>query len=164
MKSADLLNKTFIFYPEFKGYKQKIFIILFLIILGISLYYLPEIINFKQLSNNILFTKIIGIICIILSCLLYIINRLVISTTKYSLTNKTLIKENGVLSKKVSTLEIKSILDIEIKQNIIENIFRGATIILHTDDITDPLFKIKGLEINYSRQVFELINYFKSLK
>ena len=64
------------------------------------------------------------------------------------------------MSRKVSNLELWRVVDIELKQSAIEYATGGCTIVLTTQDLSDPMLYIKGLSINAGKSVYDtLTNY-----
>ena len=159
MKQEKLENKTFIFYPEFNGMRQWVCLIVLSLIVGLCCLLVNEFfkITENQFLSNIIIS--IGIVLVIIGIITFIIVKLYIKNFKYVLNGKRLSVESGIISKKMSNLELWRVIDIELTQSPIQLLFGGCTIRLDTDDLSDPVLYIKGLNNNYGRQVFDLINY-----
>ena len=159
MKREKLENKTFIFYPEFNGMGQWVCLIVLSLIIGLCCLLVNE---FFHITKNQLLTGIIvsiGIVLIIVGIITFIVVKLYIKNFKYVLNGKRLAVESGIISRKMSNLELWRVIDIELTQSTIQLLFGGCTIRLDTDDLSDPVLYIKGLNNKYGRQVFDLINY-----
>ena len=159
MKQGELDRKTFVFYPEFSGMKQWASLIVICLVLGLFLLLFND---FLHLTNNQFVETVltsVGIVSIIISILLFVMIKLYIKNFKYVLTSKRLSVESGIISKKLSNLELWRVIDIELTQSPIQLFFGGCTIRLDTDDLSDPILYIRGLNNKYGRQVFDLINY-----
>lgn len=155
----DLETKTFVFYPEFSGMKDRIANIIILGVIGVLLISMPEMFGFSKMLGNI-FLELLGGIFLLFSLAIFVISSLYINNVKYILTTKRLTIELGSVTKKISNLELCKIIDMEITQNTIQLIFGGCTLTLNTDDLSDPRIDIIGLNIEHARQVYELIRYF----
>ena len=83
--------------------------------------------------------------------------KLTISSNKYILTDQRLTVEKGILSKKISNLELWRIVDIEMKQSAGELATGGCTIVLTTQDLSDPTLYIKGLNIAHGREIYKAL-------
>jgi uncharacterized membrane protein YdbT with pleckstrin-like domain len=162
----ELKGKTFIFYPEFSGMNASIATVFVLILVGASMIFLPEVlIMFDkkiQLNNMILYT--VGGICLLLSAIIYSVVKVAVNSAKYFLTETKLMVESGFTTKTFSDLNLKKVIDLELKQTAMQNFFGGCTIIIYSNDITDPVMKIRGLDVTHGKNVFKLLSYFVGLQ
>jgi membrane protein YdbS with pleckstrin-like domain len=78
---------------------------------------------------------------------------LVIITSKYKITGRRVETEHGVLAKKVDTLELWRVLDVEYTQSLVDRIFNNGRIKLISTDQTNPALHLHGLPNH--RQLFE---------
>ncbi|MFT3766914.1 MAG: PH domain-containing protein [Minicystis sp.] len=72
---------------------------------------------------------------------------------RYRLTDRTIDYEVGVLSKRVETLQLWRVQDLDYRQSILERILGIATIHVMTKDMTDPVVVLRGLPA--SREIFD---------
>jgi uncharacterized membrane protein YdbT with pleckstrin-like domain len=163
---SELNGKTFIFYPELGGMNASITAVFILILIGASMVFLPEVsIMFDkkiQLNSMVLYTA--GGTCLLLSAIIYSVAKVASSSAKYFLTETKLVVESGFATKTISNLDLKKVTDLELKQTAIQNFFGGCTIIIYSNDITDPVMKIKGLYVTHGKNVFKLLGYFTGLQ
>jgi hypothetical protein len=80
------------------------------------------------------------------------------------LTENKLIVESGFTTKTISNLDLKRVIDLELKQNIIQNFFDDCILIIYSSDITDPVLKIKGLSLSHGKNIFKLLTFFVGLQ
>jgi hypothetical protein len=78
---------------------------------------------------------------------------LVQTSSKYKITARRVETEHGVLAKKVDSLELWRVLDVEYTQSVIDRIFNNAKIKLISTDQTNPELLLHGLPGH--RQLFE---------
>jgi len=74
-------------------------------------------------------------------------------TTKYKVTGRRVEIEAGVLAKRVETLELWRVLDVEYTQSLVDRIFKNGRIKLISTDQTNPQLMLHGLPNH--RQLFE---------
>jgi uncharacterized membrane protein YdbT with pleckstrin-like domain len=72
---------------------------------------------------------------------------------RYRITTRTIDYEAGVLSRRVETLQLWRVKDIELRQTFVERLLGVATIHVYTHDQTDPSLFIRGLPA--SREIFD---------
>lgn len=160
MENNKEYEKTIVLKPEIDGMKGQLFSALFLIIIGICIYFfVPKPIELLKYISNL--DKVYSILSVFF-CFCGIVKliklKITISTTKYILTKQRLSIEKGFLSKKTSNLELWRIVDTELKQNFTELSTGGCTIALTTQDLSDPILYIKGLNIKNGKKIYEIIN------
>lgn len=160
MENNDNIVKTIKFKPEYAGFKGEIIQIIFIFLLSIFVYFAPKPIELSRyIKDPRVYLIISGILCFI-AFIKYLKLKIYISTHKYILTQQRLTCESGFMSRKVSNLELWRVVDIELKQNAIEYTTGGCTIVLTTQDLSDPMLYIKGLSINAGKSVYDtLTNY-----
>lgn len=82
---------------------------------------------------------------------------------RYELKGDSLICEKGIFSKKIDTLLIQQIKEVEMVQDLVDRfINKVGTVKLTTSDVTDPVLELRGLEnfdaafntINEQRKLF----------
>lgn len=78
---------------------------------------------------------------------------LVNTTSKYKITARRVETEHGVLARKVDSLEMWRVLDVEYTQSVIDRIFNNGRIKLISTDQTNPELYLYGLPNH--RQLFE---------
>lgn len=74
-------------------------------------------------------------------------------STKYKVTGRRVEIESGVLAKRVETLELWRVLDVEYTQSLVDRIFKNGRIKLISTDQTNPQQQLHGLPDH--RQLFE---------
>jgi hypothetical protein len=74
-------------------------------------------------------------------------------SSKYKISARRVETESGVLAKKVETLELWRVLDVEYSQTVIDRIFKNGRIKLISTDQTNPELLLHGLPNH--RQLFE---------
>jgi uncharacterized membrane protein YdbT with pleckstrin-like domain len=160
---SDLRNKTFTFRPEFTGMNESVTVMAFLMLFGGCLVFLPEIITAGRLKptiNTTYTSYTAGFLCLLVALILYIKKRAYINSTKYFLTENKLIVERGFITKVISDIDLEKVIDLEFRQTIMQNFFDSCTIVIYSDDITDSIVKIKGLNAVHGKNVFKLLQYF----
>lgn len=66
-------------------------------------------------------------------------------SVRYRLTSHRLFKEVGILSRRISEIELIRVDDLSVSQNIIQRIFDVGVVTLLTSDATDPRLDISGI-------------------
>jgi len=66
-------------------------------------------------------------------------------SVRYRLTNHRLFLEEGILSRKISEIELMRVDDLSVTQNIIERLFDVGEVILITSDATHPRLELAGI-------------------
>jgi hypothetical protein len=74
-------------------------------------------------------------------------------SSKYKITGRRVETESGVIAKKVETLELWRVLDVEYSQSLLDRIFKNGRIKLISTDQTNPELILHGLPDH--RQLFE---------
>ena len=64
---------------------------------------------------------------------------------RYRLTTHRLFKEVGIVSRKISEIELMRVDDLSVSQNIVQRIFDVGVVTLLTSDATDPRLDISGI-------------------
>ena len=72
---------------------------------------------------------------------------------RYRITDRTIDYEVGVLSKRVETLQLWRVQDLDFRQSLFERMLGIATIHVFTKDVTDPEVLLRGLPA--SREIFD---------
>jgi membrane protein YdbS with pleckstrin-like domain len=72
---------------------------------------------------------------------------------RYRITTRTIDYEVGVLSKKVETMQLWRVKDLDFRQGVMERLLGIAAIHIFTHDLTDPQLLIRGLPA--SREIFD---------
>lgn len=75
--------------------------------------------------------------------------------TRYKITNRTIDHEFGVFSKRIETIQMWRVKDIDFYQNVIDRMVGVATITISTSDPNAPNILLRGLPV--SRELFEKI-------
>ncbi len=153
-------DKTIVFSPEMAGLKGDFMSSIFTIILGIIAYFIgPRIIIGKvQIPNIKLICSGVAAFISFLGIIRYFKLKFFVKCTKYTLNSQRLVIETGFLSKKISNLELWRIVDTELKQSMSEMSTGGCTVVLTTQDLSDPILNIKGLGIKKGKEIYEKIN------
>ncbi len=76
-------------------------------------------------------------------------------TTKYKVSRRRIETEKGVLAKKVDTLELWRVLDVQYEQSLLDRILGLGRIKLLGTDQTDPVLELHGIPNH--RQLFEVL-------
>lgn len=66
-------------------------------------------------------------------------------SVRYRLTTHRLFKEVGIISRKISEIELMRVDDLSVSQNIVQRIFDVGVVTLLTSDATDPRLDISGI-------------------
>lgn len=72
---------------------------------------------------------------------------------RYRITDRTIDYEVGILSKRVETLQLWRVVDLDFRQSVLERMLGIATIHIMTKDATDPEVVLRGLPA--SREIFD---------
>jgi membrane protein YdbS with pleckstrin-like domain len=72
---------------------------------------------------------------------------------RYKITQRTIDYEVGVFSRRVETLQLWRVKDLDFRQSFMERLLGIATIHVFTSDVTDPEIAIRGLPA--SREIFD---------
>jgi membrane protein YdbS with pleckstrin-like domain len=72
---------------------------------------------------------------------------------RYRLTDRTIDYEVGILSKRVETMQLWRVQDLDFRQSVLERMLGVATIHIMTKDATDPVIELRGLPA--SREIFD---------
>ena len=72
---------------------------------------------------------------------------------RYRITERTIDYEAGILSKRVETLQLWRVQDLDFRQSLLERMLGVATIHIMTRDVTDPQVTLRGLPA--SRAIFD---------
>ncbi len=95
-----------------------------------------------------------GVLSLVLVGLIWI---LILNTRRknlrYRITHRTIDYEVGTFSKKIETLQLWRVHDLEFRQSFLERLLGVATIHVITNDATDPELSIRGLPA--SRAIFD---------
>lgn len=150
-------GSAIVFRPEYSGMKNQIMASLFFIIIAAVINFAPKPIEFAMYIKDPKIYTYVAIFFVFLGIIKFFKVKLTISSNKYILTEQRLTVERGILSKKVSNLELWRIVDIEMKQSASELTTGGCTIVLTTQDLSDPTLYIKGLNINHGREIYKTL-------
>ncbi len=66
-------------------------------------------------------------------------------SVRYRLTTHRLFKEVGIISRRISEIELMRVDDLSVSQNIVQRIFDVGVVTLLTSDATDPKLEISGI-------------------
>ncbi|HTF56703.1 MAG TPA: PH domain-containing protein [Planctomycetota bacterium] len=66
-------------------------------------------------------------------------------SVRYRLTTHRLFKEEGILSRRISEIELMRIDDLSVSQNLVQRIFDIGVVTLMTTDTSDPRLEIRGI-------------------
>ena len=163
MENNENIAKTIKFKPEYSGFKGELIQIIFIFLLSIFVYFAPKPIELSRyIKDPQIYLIASGVLCFI-AFIKYLKLKIYISTHKYILTQHRLTCESGFMSKKVSNLELWRVVDIELKQSAIEYTTGGCTIVLTTQDLSDPMLYIKGLNINTGKNIYNVLTDYVAL-
>lgn len=149
--------ENLVFRPEYSGMKNQLMASLFFIIVAGVINYMPKPIELAMYVKNPKIYTYIALFFVFLGIIKFLKVKLTISSNKYILTDQRLTVEKGILSKKISNLELWRIVDIEMKQSAGELVTGGCTIVLTTQDLSDPTLYIKGLNIAHGREIYKAL-------
>lgn len=157
-------EESITFKPAYSGLKAELISSLFLIVIGILIYFLPKPIEITRYVRKFTDKNTIYLVLSTLFCLFGIFKflklKIYINSHTYILNKQRLTCKTGFLSKKVSNLELWRVLDVELKQSFTEYSTGGCTIVLTTQDLSDPILNIKGLNIKDGKSIYDVIaNY-----
>ena len=145
------------FRPEYSGMKSGLMSSLFLIILGIVIYYMDKPMQWSLYIKDPRIYSWAAIFFVAVGVLKFLKIKITIASNRYVLTPQRLTAESGFLAKKVSNLELWRIVDIELKQSASEAATGGCKIVLTTQDLSDPMLYIKGLNIKHGREIYNIL-------
>ncbi len=74
-------------------------------------------------------------------------------SSRYKITDRTIDYESGVFSKRIETLQLWRVQDMDLSQSLLERILGIARIRVFTKDLTDPELVLRGLPA--SRELFD---------
>jgi uncharacterized membrane protein YdbT with pleckstrin-like domain len=99
---------------------------------------------------------IAGVLSVVLIGLIWIgILQLMRKSLRYKITERTIDYETGLLSRRIETLQLWRVQDIEFRQSLIQRMLGIAEIHVQTKDASDPDLVLRGLPA--SREVFEAL-------
>lgn len=153
-------EKTITFKPEFSGMKSSLMGSLFLMVIGAVIYFMPKPMEWSLYIKDPRIYSWVAIAFVALGIIKFLKIKITISSNKYILTPQRLTVERGFLAKKVSNLELWRIVDIELKQSASEAATGGCTIVLTTQDLSDPMLYIKGLSINHGKEIYNVLTQY----
>lgn len=108
----------------------------------------------KSLFAGILLLTIIGWVIPVIG----IIKRyLEIKTTKFEFKENAITYSYGILSNTKSNLALWRINDFELKQSILDKIFKTCSVIIYSQDISSKNFMIQGLELSQGSEVISFL-------
>jgi membrane protein YdbS with pleckstrin-like domain len=88
---------------------------------------------------------IVTIVCFILGVLFLLIPVLVVKQLRYRISNYRIDYEKGLLGKKIETLELWHVDDIEFEQSFFDRVMGVGKITVFSNDKTTPKLELKGL-------------------
>ena len=163
METNEKTLKSVKFKPEYKGFKGEIMQIIFMFLLSAFVYFAPKPLELSMyIKDPKVYLIISGILCFF-AFIKYLKLKIYISTHTYVLTHQRLTCESGFMSKKVSNLELWRVIDIELKQSAVEFATGGCTIVLTTQDLSDPMMYIKGLSIEAGKSIYNTMTDYVAL-
>lgn len=86
-----------------------------------------------------------------------------IKTTKFEFKENSINYSHGILSSTQSNLALWRINDFELKQNLLDKIFKTCSIIIYSQDISSKNFMIQGLELSQGSEVITFLEHNVSL-
>lgn len=75
------------------------------------------------------------------------------SGRRFKITQRAIDYEDGLLTRRLETLQLWRVRDIEFRQSLLDRMLGIATIHVFTTDVTDPVLVLRGLPA--SREIFE---------
>ena len=114
---------------------------------------LLEILSIAGIFYGVLYPKsalgaiplIAGIALLMASNLMLVYSILVIRSQRYTITRRLIERERGLIVKRVDSLDLGRVKDIELKQSIFERMFNIGTIEVFSSDQTDPMMLIEAI-------------------
>lgn len=107
--------------------------------------------SWKAWFWSYVFASILSLAVVGLFWLLYLSLRR--KSRRYRITSRTIDYEIGILSKRVETLQLWRVVDLDFRQSFGERLLGIATIRVVTKDVTDPEILLRGLPA--SREIFD---------
>ena len=153
-------NKTIIFRPQYSGMKAQLMSSISLMILSLVLYIAPKPIKWSLYIKNQKTYFYLAIILGLIGLYKFLKLKIYLKSYKYILSQHRLTVEKGFFSKQISNLELWRVVDIELKQSASEYSTGGCTIVLTTQDLSDPIMNIKGLNITKGKRVYEALTHY----
>lgn len=163
MENNEKEIKTITFKPEYSGFKGQLMSSIFLILLGVVVYYVPKPIELAMYIRDPRIYLFVSAFLGFIGVIKFLKLKIYISSHGYILNQQRLTCESGFLSKKVSNLELWRVVDIELKQSAVEYTTGGCTIVLTTQDLSDPMLYIKGLNITNGKKVYNALTDYVAL-
>ena len=163
MENNEKEIKTITFKPGYSGFKGQLMSSIFLILLGVVVYYVPKPIELAMYIRDPRIYLFVSAFLGFIGVIKFLKLKIYISSHRYILNQQRLTCENGFLSKKVSNLELWRVVDIELKQSAVEYTTGGCTIVLTTQDLSDPMLYIKGLNITNGKKVYNALTDYVAL-
>jgi uncharacterized membrane protein YdbT with pleckstrin-like domain len=157
---GDSKNDVLKFGPELSGLKGEFVSSIFIILLGCFVcFFAPKPAELFKYTSKVNETYLgISLILWLFGVIKFLKLKIMIKTTKYTLTKQRLTLERGFLSKKISNLELWRVVDTELKQSASEVTTGGCTVVLTTQDLSDPVLYIRGLSIKNGKKIYNVIN------
>jgi membrane protein YdbS with pleckstrin-like domain len=107
--------------------------------------------SWKAWFWSYLFACVLSLAAVGLFWLLYLHLRR--KSRRYRITDRTIDYEAGILGKRVETLQLWRVQDLDFRQSLLERMLGVATIRVLTRDVTDPEILLRGLPA--SRAIFD---------
>ncbi|MFC5472245.1 PH domain-containing protein [Cohnella suwonensis] len=67
------------------------------------------------------------------------------SFTRYQITERRVIVERGILTKKREEIQLYRVRDISVKRNLLERILKFGDITIHSTDATNPTYTLRNI-------------------
>jgi membrane protein YdbS with pleckstrin-like domain len=96
---------------------------------------------------------VIGTVFVVAGGIWWLALDLVRRAVKYKITTRTIDVESGVLSKRIETLQLWKVRDLEFNQSFLDRMLNVATIKIITHDVTNPTLLLWG--VPESREIFD---------
>ena len=82
---------------------------------------------------------------VVVAILAMVVPLVLVRTTRYRITNYRVDYERGILSKRIDTLELWHVEDIQFRQSLLDRIFNVGTVTVISHDDTTPQLRMDGL-------------------
>ena len=87
----------------------------------------------------------LGVTCWLLALIILVLPMLLVRKNQYRISNYRIDYEQGLLSKRIDTIELWHVDDVQMNQTITDRIFGVGTITIHSNDATSPVLPLRSI-------------------
>jgi len=89
---------------------------------------------------------VLGFLLFTVGFILSVIKAIKLAYTKFEITTERVIQQSGIFSRRTDEVELYRVNDIVLKEPFIQRIFGVSTLLLATNDTTDPVIEVLGIK------------------